>query len=292
VVLWRDPENKTSGIVLTVAALPAIFLMISMGHKIFTAFAAGSALMVSAVLALLLSAVIWQLGPQRMPRSWILPLSLVACGFAFFIRAIASGGFDQIHPRRDDILYAANADAGQQVWASQDAQPDKWTAQFISGAVQRNTLLDFFPGNERRFLEVPAPALKFAPPRLQVLSDEVTSAGRQLSMQIQSGRSASMLSVLVDSQSPVSGVKINGLPVSLMSLTRDTGLLQYYGVREGGIVVSLSVKPSVPVQIKVEDISVDLLQQTAGQLQPRPNDIIPSPSRFNNAIVVMKSFSL
>jgi hypothetical protein len=134
--------------------------------------------------------------------------------------------------------------------------------------------------------------LKFAPPRLQVLSDEVTSAGRQLSMQIQSGRSASMLSVLVDSQSPVSGVKINGLPVSLMSLTRDTGLLQYYGVREGGIVVSLSVKPSVPVQIKVEDISVDLLQQTAGQLQPRPNDIIPSPSRFNNAIVVMKSFSL
>jgi hypothetical protein len=42
----------------------------------------------------------------------------------------------------------------------------------------------------------------------------------------------------------------------------------------------------------VEDISSDLLEQTARRLPPRPEGIIPTPNRFNNTIVIMKSFNL
>jgi hypothetical protein len=289
-VIRRGPGFRRG--ISVMAAMPAVFLLVSLAHKVFTAFGKDAAVPVALLLALLLTLVLWQLGPDTMPHPWLLPGVLFAAGVVFLAGALAISRFDKGHPRFDSLFYAANADAGTQVWASHDARPDPWTSQFFAGANRKQPMPDFFPGSSQNFLQAAAPQLPFAPPSLAVTGDETSTGQRRLRVRIKSGRAASMFSVLIQSQATPSNVLVNGKTLDLLPLQPGTWLLQYYGAEKDGIEAAFSLPAAVPVRIKVEDISSDLLEQTARRLPPRPEGIIPTPNRFNNTIVIMKSFNL
>jgi len=278
--------------ILMVAAIPAVFLMVSLAHKVFTAFGTDAAAPVALVLALLFTLILWQIGPDKMPRPWLVPGGLIFAGFVFFAGALAVSQFDRSHPQFDSLFYAADADSGRQVWASHDDRPDRWTSQFFTGAVRKQPMPDFFPGSYQRFMQADGPQLSFAPPSLVVAGDDTSSGQRHLRVRIKSGRSAPMFSVLIESKAPPSDVQVNGKLLDPLPLQPGTWLLQYYGAEKEGIEAAFSLPSATPVRIKVEDISSDLLEQTAHPVPPRPEGIIPTPNRFNNTIVVMKSFNL
>lgn len=86
VVLETGREERSK--LLLAGAIPAILIVVPLAHKVFTAFGLGSGIIVSALLALVLSLCAVQVGPDSMPRPSFLPITLCAAGAALFASAL------------------------------------------------------------------------------------------------------------------------------------------------------------------------------------------------------------
>jgi hypothetical protein len=106
-------------------------------------------------------------------------LGAALTGLALMSGGSLARGFDDTHPRPDNIFYALDADSGQAVWASGDRAPDPWTAQFLKGA-EKGALVGYVPQQ----LINTAPALPLSPPAIELLDD--TTAGGTRSLEVKS----------------------------------------------------------------------------------------------------------
>lgn len=84
------PESFLPGknMLAVLGVAPAFLLIVPMAHKIFFAFAANSTLVVSGFGVLLLSLLLGQLGPEKMPKSWMTSCLLFLAAVGAFIAAI------------------------------------------------------------------------------------------------------------------------------------------------------------------------------------------------------------
>ena len=85
-------QAKPGYILPALGALPALLLLVPMAHNIFSAFAAQSTMFVSVFAGLLLSLLIGSIGPETMPRRWMLPCLLGAAAVGLFAGAIVVSG--------------------------------------------------------------------------------------------------------------------------------------------------------------------------------------------------------
>jgi hypothetical protein len=67
-------------------------IIVPLAHKIFWAFGSGSVLLVSAMVGLVISLLIGQIGLERTARRWLLPTLLASTGMALLVAAIAVSG--------------------------------------------------------------------------------------------------------------------------------------------------------------------------------------------------------
>lgn len=79
-VLAIHTDRQERSKLLLGAVIPAILIVIPLAHKVFTAFALGSGVIVSTLLALLLPLCVVQTGPDVMPRPSVLPITLCIGG--------------------------------------------------------------------------------------------------------------------------------------------------------------------------------------------------------------------
>ena len=79
-------------VLLPVSGIPAIVIIVPLAHKIFWAFGSGSIVLVSAMLGLVMSLLIGQIGLEQTARRWLLPALLLSTGVALFVTAIAASG--------------------------------------------------------------------------------------------------------------------------------------------------------------------------------------------------------
>lgn len=128
----------------------------------------------------------------------------------FMIAANLTAGFDHHHRKPNSLFYGLNADTSTAIWASADAEPDAWTAQFLSEDAEQATLPEFFPLSSREFLRSRAPLAPFAAPSLVLLTDYTRDNVRTLDMQMTSPRQAPVISLYVDARTEVLAAMING----------------------------------------------------------------------------------
>jgi hypothetical protein len=76
-------------VLLPLSGIPAIVIIVPLAHKIFWAFGSGSILLVSAMVGLVMSLLIGQIGLEHTARRWLLPTLLVSTGMVLFVTAIA-----------------------------------------------------------------------------------------------------------------------------------------------------------------------------------------------------------
>jgi hypothetical protein len=86
--LVLETGRQERSMLLVAGAIPAILIVVPLAHKVFMAFGLGSGLIVSALLALVLSLCAVQVGPDSMPRPSVLPITLCAAGAALFASAL------------------------------------------------------------------------------------------------------------------------------------------------------------------------------------------------------------
>jgi len=82
-------RSAAQNILLPLSGIPAIVIIAPLAHKIFWAFGTGSVLLVSAMVGLVMSLLIGQIGLEHTARRWLLPTLLASTGLVLFVAAIA-----------------------------------------------------------------------------------------------------------------------------------------------------------------------------------------------------------
>ncbi|HEY0078082.1 MAG TPA: M20/M25/M40 family metallo-hydrolase [Pyrinomonadaceae bacterium] len=281
---------------LFIGAIPAVVLFSPLIETLFVGLTVGSSALVMLVVALVLALVIPQLKLVGGANGWLLPLaSLVVC-VAFLVAAALTSRFDASRPRRDNLFYALEADAGRAFWASTSLRADDWTSQFFSAKTEPALMPAFFPHRQWRFLTSEAPMTALAAPQVELLSDERNETGRTLRLRAGSPRRAQVLSLYVEGDAEARGTTVNGkaLGDEGAAARREAGgvwALRFYAPPPEGIELTLTTKSQQPVRIKAVDQSYELPTLPGSPIRPRPDSAMASPHPLSDSTLVSKSFT-
>ena len=221
---------------------------------------------------------------------------LAVIGLAVILGSIMTADFDSRRPQTNNLFYGLDTDTGKATWGSTDEKPDAWTSQFFSTETTKGTLNEFFPLSTRKFLLAQAPAAQLAAPDIRLLEETEINGARRLRLHISSPRQAPVINLYLDPDSQVEAAQINGKAVNLNS-SRSRGQegrqwsLRYYALPSEGFDLTLDVKPSKPLKLRLVDQSYGL-PELPGAARARPDNIIPAPLAFSDATLVSKSFTL
>lgn len=290
----EDSTSLTTFAVLTLAAIPAIVLVVPMIYQIFVAMGLAMIAAVIVMVALVGGLLIPHLALIRSSGKWWLPIGATVAAAIFITAAIFNPGFDRQHPRSDSLFYVLNADTGKAVWASNDMAADEWTSQVLQGNVQRTSLTEYLPLNPNKYLNAPAPAIATQPADIRVLSDSTQGDVRTLSMRVTSTQGALNISVPRDANVEIVGAAINGKRAENVKTSAGNTAaweLNYLSPPKEGFDLALEVKGVRPVPLKVLGLTYALPEVPGVTLKPRPDYIIPSPSATSDQSLITKSFS-
>lgn len=290
----REGKLSNSLLLLLLCALPGIVLLSPFIYQLFVALTLKSGPTVAIFVVLAMGLLVPQfklMGGRK--KALIMSAATLALSFGCAFAGLLTAGFDRRHPATDSLLYGLNADTGEAVWASPDGKTDEWTSRFLPAGSAKSKLPDFFPMSEQPFLSAPAPALPLPPPRVDLLSDETREGLRTLRLHITSPRAAPLVSVYVDKESRVMSATINDKSLQVESGGEQVSPwgMHYYAVPEEGVELVLNVESSRPVKIRIVDRTYGLPTLPDGQLQARPDHIIPTSSVYSEASFVSRPLS-
>ena len=293
-------ESPWTCAALAVGAAPGVLLIVPLALLLFAAFGVDSAAL--AAIALVIVLLLWSLVPLVVGmglRRWLLVISATASVF-FLARGAAAVRYTAENPRRENIFYLLDADAGKADWlnlnvhqtAVPGAPPDAWAAQYVSASPARIVSGEYFA------LRGKVPLFEHAAP---VLEDAAHDGTRTLRVSFRSPRHAREIQMMVEAQdSAVTLVAIDGQPVEgsekIVGSARVPRLFFHYsGVTYAGIEVTLEITATssghaaAPVQINLVDYSAGLPEIPGQSFRPRPASI--STQHSADMTMVSKSYS-
>lgn len=288
-------------VVPLLCAVPGILLFTPLIYLVAISLTLRLAAVVAAIVALLLGSLIPHLKCMLTPNKWLLPGAAALLSLGFLVAGNMASGFNASQPKPNDVMYAMDADTGKAVWASAEPTPDAWTRQFFAEGVQRARLPQFFPVSPRDLTLGPAPLVSLTAPHIALLDDKTGDGVRTLRMRITSPRQAPVVLVFVGDSTEVLGAAIDGKPIARNDTPAREGSriswgMTYWAFPSEGLELTLDVKPSGPVHIRVVD-RTDGLPEIPGQsFQDRPNSTMIAPSfgnvaQYSNGTLVVKSFT-
>ncbi|HMM41244.1 MAG TPA: M28 family peptidase [Thermomicrobiales bacterium] len=224
---------------------------------------------------------------------WAVPGTATLVAVALFGWGIATSGFDAKHPRPDSIAYEMNADTGQAQWVSFDTSLDDWTGEFFPAGTKKVDH-EWLATGSRPAFTAPAPAVSLAAPEITVLDDTTTGDIRTLRLRLTSPRGTSEMATAVDVPGEIVSATVNGHEVDLgdYAPAREGELtLIYANVTDGGWELTVAVRSTDPLTVRLEEITRGLPEAPSMDVPPRPADTMPSPVFPRDPTIVMRTFT-
>jgi hypothetical protein len=283
-------------ILLVAVAVPALMLLPPMIYLVYVSMGLRAYVVLTVLVLLLLGTLVPVLHPLTSKKGWILPAMTTVAALVFIVMGSLQAGFDGQHPQSDHIFYGLNADTQKAFWASADARPDKWTAQFLSQNPESGSVDDFAPYRSD-FMLAPAPVAPLAAPEVELLDDNESDNLRQLKLRVISPRHAPAVTLYLEPGTEVLDVSVGGKQVGSLKSPqvgegRSDWSLRYFALPPEGIEVNLQVKSAGAVKVKVVDQSYSLPQGPNFTYANRPADIMPSAfTPLTDSSLVSKTYS-
>ncbi len=272
---WQEGMNPAQ-IALTCLMLglaPAVLLVLPVLCLLFATLSIGSLTIVGALTALTIALlypqmrVMVRVAPLH-PQA--LPLLLMAIGAVLLWVGAEALQPSETRPRSNSIFYALNADTHTAVWASNDRKPDDWTKQFLGEHPLRGALPDVLPVSPETFLHTPAPLAPLAAPTAVLESERVENGVRELRLRVASPRHAPLLEIAADANTPVLDATIEGKPIGGSIGLNHAWSLLYFNAPDAGLTLTLRVKSTAPLTLRVIDRSYGLPALPDKTFAPRP----------------------
>ena len=283
-------------IILLISAFPAIALTTPLLHQIFTGFGLNGIWVVVVLLVLLLGLLVPHLALVARPNKWALPGASVLVAFVLLLIGIVRPDIDAAHPKPNSLFYGLDANAGTAIWGTFDAEPDEWTARFLSSHPESRPLPVFFTSTTATYLQASAPIAPLDAPNVELLDDKSNNGVRTLNLRLTSPRRANIMTLFVDSKVKVLRATVNGKLIdsdntpALSSFT-DNWVLRYYGPPAKGVYVNVELQTSEPLKVRLLDLSYGLPQLPGAPATDRPDYMIPAAMSSNHSTLVSKSFT-
>lgn len=294
----RTKENSERNIwlVFALGAIPGIFLLSATINQVFTALTLDLIGPVIVLLVLLLGLLVPYFELMTTRPKWSMTMVTGLLSVMFIMVGIFASGAHANSPKQDQMIYGLNADTGEAVWQTFDRAPDQWTSQYLSWRPQYAAVTDFFaPTAVGRFPRASAPALPLESPKITLLNDSTDQGTRTLRLHLGSSRQASAIAFYVDSEAEVVRASINGVPTDsetpFASERRYRWGMQYRALPPEGIELTIDVKASEPLKLRVVDQTSGLPDIPGTSFAARPPHIIPSPNLYGDSTFVRKSFA-
>lgn len=291
----KETSERNIWLVFALGAIPAIVLLSATIHQVFTALTLDFIVPVIVLLVLLLGLLIpyFELMTTR-PR-WSMTMVTALLSVMFIMVGVFASDAHANSPKQDQMMYGLNADTGEAVWQTFDRAPDLWTSQYLSWRPQYAAVTDFFastaPG---RFPRASAPVLSLEAPKITLLNDSTDQGIRTLRLHLDSSRQASAISFYVDSPAEIVRASINGVPTDdetpFAGERRYTWGMQYRALPPEGIELTIDVKTSEPLKLRVVDQTAGLPDIPGSSFKARPPHLIPSSNLYGDSTFVRKSF--
>jgi hypothetical protein len=139
------------------------------------------------------------------------PLGALMITLVLITSGLAVDRFDPNHPRQTHLMYAMDADSGTAMWASQDQDPDAWTATHVPNANgSSEPPLPLPDGAKPKWLGTAA-VLPVDPPRIDLLESRSDRDATTLRVRIASSRGADVVSVFANRQVESATITANDL---------------------------------------------------------------------------------
>jgi hypothetical protein len=281
-------------LVLFLCALPGVVLLSPTIHMLYEALTLGAAPVVMLFIVLLVGLLVPHLSLVAASRRWLIPGLAAILAVAFVVAGSLTARVSRTTPRQDDIFYGLNADTGRALWMSADGSADEWTAQFFKADATRGALTEYLPQTPRTFLQSPAPAASLPPPAVELLEDKIENNKRLTRLHLSSPRGAVSLSLFLDPGVEVARAEVNGVPLPTAKADAKAGYgwsFQYHALPAEGVVLTLEVTPSAPLQVRVVDRSYGLPLVPGFPVSGRPDYLIPFAHVLSDSTLVTKSYT-
>jgi hypothetical protein len=290
------PMKAGSLAAITLSGLPGIILWTPMIYLLVTALGFGAAAMVIVMSVLLIGLFIPHLRILTSGRRWLLPGVTALTGISLLLAASFVSGFDDEHPRSENIFYALNADTNKAIWGSTDSDQDAWTRRLLSSEAEQSATTEYMPPQFSPIHSSVSTALPLAPPQVELLSDASNNGVRSLKLRITSPRQAPVVTVFMDAATTVESATVNGKRADGSGIApRGSGQAwrtNYYALPPEGIELNLEIKSATPVKIHVMDQSYGLPEIPGVTDAARPSWVMPAAWRlYSDQTLVSRSFT-
>jgi hypothetical protein len=288
----RAGLNTKSTLILAACAIAGILLLAPAIHLIFVALTISVSGPAAILLVLLLGLLLPLVCQIVAANKWLLPGISALVGVIFIVFAGWTSVPSQRHPKPDNLFYCLDAGSGQAWWASIDAQPDEWTANFFTAGMERGALTECLPQSSRTFLKSKSPVAPLDAPRVELIDDQKSNETRKLQLRLTSPRGANAISIFFDPEAEIVNATINERPaLSGRSAAKQGWFLIYYALPPEGVVLRLETKSVKPLRARAVDLSYGLPILPNAPSPKRPDYLTPSMYFVSDATLVSKSFT-
>jgi len=280
----QKPLNWAGVGILSIAAIPGLLLLppgslvLGMGLITLVSVTGVGMIIISLMIGLLvphLEAMTWS---DTGLGQWWLSASSAVLGVIVLIIAMVTIRADARHPRAFHLIYGLDADTGETIWASIDSSKfsNEWTDQFFSEQATSGPLPQFFGFDRPVFIIDQAPTVPLSPPEIEVLEDTQEGDVRKLRLSVRSTQGATHVKFYVEPPAEVISVAINGKPLRVAENPPDREEpweLRYWGPLTDGIELSLEVRSSQEIEMRVVEVGVGLPESLVQSIAPRPDNM-------------------
>jgi hypothetical protein len=298
IALSRKKSELTSLTMLTIlslCAVPGVILVVPVAYQVYLGLGLSWAAVVAALAVLLYGLLLPQFHLITLRQGWWPAGALALLAAALLATGFAMSGFDARQRMPNSLFYVLNADTGKALWASADAHPDAWTAQFLSTKPIRGTLPDLFNTNSRNaFWQSDAPAIQVEQPQVELLDDRLSEGLRTVRVRLKSPRRASVVTVFLNTEAEVFSSSIDRRRLDLRQgkhasvARRKQWSLRYYGFPPEGVEMLWEVEPGHPLELRVVDQTYELPAIAAQNFKARPDSMMPAPLPFTDSTHVTR----
>ena len=304
--------------VFAIATVPAIALLVPIIYLLSLGLSLSLFRAVLILIVLVLALMLPMIEFVARANKWVVPAIALVVGIIFVVQGHRTTHYTKNHPKPTDVFYAVNADNNTAVWASANPR-DEWTSQFFPEGAENSPIPDYvsFP---RGFLHSSAPAVDLAPPVISPVSDLTENGVRRISINIRSQRQVPIISFSIESDTEITGAKINGKHTAMSSgpsmpqmqapgpsfgpmgqggqmgqMQRPRWGFSYYAPPEQGIDLVLETKSHEPIRARVVEQSYGLPEELVKSFTPRPDYMMPAPypySLHSDSTLLNKRFDL
>ncbi|GAA3350777.1 M20/M25/M40 family metallo-hydrolase [Amorphoplanes nipponensis] len=294
-----------SVLAVTVGAAVAVVVLLPTVVMFFPALGlvlGGAGAFITTLLALALLPVVDLLHPEaggqrgmaaaRARRLGAAPTLLaVLTTLACLATGLAVDRFDAAHPAPTHLMYALDTDTGQARWLSEEARPQRWTSQYVSGA--RTPVTDTLPAfGTEELLTGPAQPAQVPAPALTPGTDTTAGELRTVTFRLSTQRRARLLTLHVNAEATVTRATVAGREVP--TGTKAGGPwgfgFVFHAPPADGVQVSLTVPAGVPLKLRVMD-ATDGLSSVPG-FRARPADVGVRGSHSSEMLAVAHTYPL